>query len=301
MTAFFIIEIHVDFQLLIDGFLTAKGALQAWPWTRDGCFQRQQGLGRTFSYGYARARAPSCEKEISEKSRTVNWQCAVKVLFSRKAIPYSLSCKSAHTSIHWDKKTGDLKLPTCKMGKWHHNLYLAVMCHGVRMLDKNIGVFFSGNNSSVPQPPMTFVSGKKSPTLCQLIKSRKEMNLSEVINSVCIFVFSVLSISCDELVTLLPSSAQSTRAGLPRVCAKTISLGKGGVSRHAVAAQGVMGYIIQQNDIGDPVEVFRCISAWEHLWKILGISWDLVHFKGENCCRSIFMSFRIKFFLAGVI
>lgn len=114
MAAFFIIEIHVDFQVLIDGCLTAKRALQAWPLTRDGRFQ---GLGRRFSYGYARARAPSCEKEISERSRTVSWKRAVKVLFSRETIPHSLSCKSAHTSIPWDKKTGDLKPPTCKIGK----------------------------------------------------------------------------------------------------------------------------------------------------------------------------------------
>lgn len=92
-----------------------------------------------------------------------------------------------------------------------------------------------------------------------------------MINTVCIFVFSVLSFSCDELVTLLPSSAQSTRAELPRVCAKPISLGKGGISRHAVGAQGTMRYIIQENHIGDPRDVFRWILAWEHLWKIFGI------------------------------
>lgn len=110
-----------------------------------------------------------------------------------------------------------------------------------------------------------------------------------MINTVCISVFSVLSVSCDELVTLLPSSAQSTRAGLPRAHAKTISFGKGGVSRRAVGAQGIMGYIIQKNGIGDPVDVFRCILAWEHLWKIFGILWDLVHFfKGEKLFQKYF-------------
>lgn len=49
-----------------------------------------------------------------------------------------------------------------------------------------------------------------------------------MINTVCIFVLAVLSVSCDEFVTLLPTSARSTGAGLPHIHAKTISLGKGG-------------------------------------------------------------------------
>lgn len=173
MAAFFIIEIHVDFQALIEGCLTAKGAQQAWPWTRDGCSSR----GSRAWAGHFRTVMPEPELPLVRKRNIRKVQdCqleAVKVVFSREAIPGSLSYKSAHTSIHWDKKTGDLKLPACKIGKWCHNLYLAVICHRVLMHDKNTGVFFNGNNSPVPHPPVTFVSGKKSLTLCQLIKSRK--------------------------------------------------------------------------------------------------------------------------------
>lgn len=107
-----------------------------------------------------------------------------------------------------------------------------------------------------------------------------------MINTVCIFVFSVLSFSCDELVTVLPSSAHSTRAGLPH--AKTISLGKGGVSRHAGGAQGILGYIIQENHTGYPIVVFRCILVWEHLWKILGISWIWYTSKGKKLFQKYF-------------
>lgn len=140
---------------------------------RDGCSSR----GSRAWAGHFRTVMPEPELPLVRKRNIRKVQdCqleAVKVVFSREAIPGSLSYKSAHTSIHWDKKTGDLKLPACKIGKWCHNLYLAVICHRVLMHDKNTGVFFNGNNSPVPHPPVTFVSGKKSLTLCQLIKSRK--------------------------------------------------------------------------------------------------------------------------------